>query len=284
MKKDIFKPAVFFIFAVLPFFSCAGNGKKDDIEIPASKQFEVLFSSSGNGEFFAKAGGKEIDSGTMVNQGSLVVFTAVPSEKFSVGIWTKNGIEETSLKGKTKGSFKADSDLNVSVVFKKNSKRVSFSANAGGELTAEINGNSITSGELQEIESEVLFQAVPKEGYKIAGWEVNKKKLEDGENKTAHTMQITDNISVHVTFEKLKFPVYFSAEGGGTVNAAISSGNIQNGDSVDFNRKVTFTAVPDDKKAVDSWLLNGKVFSEAGKKKKISLNVKGETTIAVIFK
>lgn len=284
MKNIIFKSFVFLVVITI-IISCAVDGKKEDIEnIPVSQKVEIIFSFSGEGNLYAKIGSKKIESGDKIKRGSLIVFTAEPKEKFSVDGWMKNGQNLEDLKGKRTAKFKADSDLNVSVAFTKSSKKISFSSNAGGEVTAEINGNKITSGGLYKIDNEVLFKASNKEGYKIAVWEINKNKLENSENKTNHTMLISDNIFVKVTFEKLKFPVNFTAKGEGHITASISSGSIENGGLVEFDKKVTFEAFPDEKAEIDSWLLNGKPFPQSGKKKKVSLRVKNETTVVVVFK
>lgn len=284
MKKDFFNFFMFFSVCICIFFSCKGNGKIGEKNSPLPENVRIVFSSQGEGSVSAKCGSKNIESGTEVKRGSKVVFTAEALEKFSVGSWIKNGTEEISLKGKTKISFTAENDLDISVNFTRMTKRINFSSNAGGALSAEINGAAVKSGSFYEIDSEVIFKAVPKEGYKISAWEVNKNQLENGENKKEYSAKLTDNISVKVIFEKLKFQVNFFAEGSGKITASAGSKQIKDGDSVEFERTVSFTAEPDDKAEIDSWVLNGKVFGEAKKKKKVSIQIKEKTEIKVIFK
>jgi len=55
--------------------------------------YTVTFSASGNGTLTATVDGTEINSGTEVEEGKNVIFTAKPNENYKIKSWTVNGTE-----------------------------------------------------------------------------------------------------------------------------------------------------------------------------------------------
>ena len=74
---------------------------------------------------------------------------------------------------------------------------------AGGEgtLSAYVDGSEITSGQLVEECKDVVFEAVPEDGYEVKSWIVNGQ--ETVSDATSYTISgISEDMEVEVTFEK----------------------------------------------------------------------------------
>jgi len=84
--------------------------------------------------------------------------------------------------------------------------KVQFSASPteGGIVSAKTkDGNVLASGSFVEKGTEIVFTAVPKDGYTLDRWEGGANQLAiDTEAKTA-TLKVTSDVSITVTFGKL---------------------------------------------------------------------------------
>jgi hypothetical protein len=156
--------------------------KKDPVPV---QTFNVKFGVAGkNGTLGATVNGSTITSVAKVEQGKNIVFTAAPKDGYSVEEWKVNG---KVVRGNTSNVYALtdlQGNVNVTVEFKKNPKKVPSYAvtfgvdkarKTGGDLKARVDDKRIKSGESVLRGKDVKFIADPKAGYRVKAWKVNGK-------------------------------------------------------------------------------------------------------------
>lgn len=174
--------------------------KEDTFTVkPGSAQ--IHFSSGENGSVSGRYGYNQfsLTSGSSKTQGTKLIFQARPEEGYSVDYWSINGTkyiiegDTDSLeplsgmaftddgKGLQIDSFNLDEhtkdgQLNIYVSFKSTASKIIFNVenSTGGTITAENGtGNALTSGQLVNNGSTIIFTAEPNTNYVIDHWTVN---------------------------------------------------------------------------------------------------------------
>jgi len=161
------------------------------------EKYEVTFADPDNGELTAQVNDDDIDSGDEVEEGRDVVFTVTPDEGYRVKEWKVNGDlveDETDL---TYTYENLDKDINVEVVLIE-AYEVTFADPDNGELTALVDGNEISSGDIVESGKDVLFSASPDTGYEVEEWLVNDEVVEDETSLTFTYKDLDEDIDVAV--------------------------------------------------------------------------------------
>jgi hypothetical protein len=143
-----------------------------------SKQYIVTFSKIGKGTLTAKLNGESIAAIIHAEEGSNVVFTAMPAAGNQVKDWMIDGVS-TGLTHLTYTVNNLQQSVDVTVVFaalpvKAAQLVVTFPPeNEFGSLTAQANGKDINSGDKVVKGNTVIFTAVPAESYQINDWVVD---------------------------------------------------------------------------------------------------------------
>lgn len=145
---------------------------------------------------------------------------------------------------------------------------VTYAAGPNGSLTAQMNGQSVVSGGAVSTGSQLIFTAVPNDGFHVSRWTI------DGVEVTSQTAGvtlipeknalivngITTAMDIRVEFSNKTHAVSFSAGQNGALTAATAEGApISSGATVVGGSTVTFTAQPAEGYVVDSWTVNTKV-------------------------
>ena len=164
--------------------------------------------------------------------------------------------------------------------------KVTFSVDgSNGNLTAAVDGKTITSGTEVEKGKKVTFTAAPNTGYKVKGWTLDGKAVNGTDN--SYQLKIEKEVDVKVSFEAIpptKYTVTLNKTEHGKVTA---SPEIPADGKVGENTEITFTAEPDKEYEVDKWTITGGAF-EAGTGTDGSLTAKvkvnANITVTVSFK
>lgn len=168
----------------------------DETGIVVIIQYTVNYSSGGNGSLSAT-----VASGSKVDEGTQVTFTASPSAGYQIKSWTVNG---TIVNG-TNSSYTTTvtSDITVSITYEaipvQTSFKVTFSAGSNGSISAKANGTTISSGSQVNAGSTVVFTASPNNQYIVNGWTLNGASV-NGTNTTYTINDLSQDITVNVTF------------------------------------------------------------------------------------
>jgi len=149
------------------------------------------------GTVTATLNGAQIVTGAPVSSGETLVFSAVANEGFEFKEWRYNGTVVSSNNSPititTNGNY-----VDVSAIFLKTAPKITFSVvNNYGTITASADGNSISSGELVKVGSELIFAAQPHEGWVVKEWKWNQKVISVANSFT----KIIDEEDVNVTVE-----------------------------------------------------------------------------------
>ena len=211
----------------------------------------------GNGTLKATVNGVDIGSDDWAGYGESVVFTATPASGYRIKEWKDN---ETTVNGDHSIYTIHDftSAHTVSVTFEPVMYAVTFHPmNGYGTLTATVDGESISSGEMIQQGKEVIFTATPEANCRIKGWKV------DGVTGTVagDTYRIDylgkDHI-VTVDFELISFSVSFSiVNGNGLFTATVDGSGISSGALVQQGKEIVFRAIPLSGYNVKEWTVNG---------------------------
>jgi len=200
-----------------------------------------------------------ITSGSLLNYGKNVVFTATPDEGFQIKVWKDNG--ETVNGVNTNYTIPDFTTAHtVWVEFEPVTYLVMFNVvNGNGILSAMVDGDEIKSSTLVQHDRTIVFTAEPDEGYRVKEWISNGTPIE-GDKTTYELNNLSDMTTVTVEFELCNYPVTFSVvNGNGTIDASVGGVvNIESGSLVPHGRSIEFTARPsDDYFVVKEWKLNG---------------------------
>ena len=141
--------------------------------------------------------------------------------------------------------------------------KITFSVDgSNGNLTAAVDGKTITSGTEVEKGKKVTFTAAPHTAYKVKGWTLDGNAVNGTNN--SYQLKIEKAVTVTVSFVALH-TVTFNVEGeNGTLKATVNTSEINSGNTVEHGKTVTFTATPTAGYVVKEWKLDGKAITEVG--------------------
>ena len=164
---------------------------------------------------------------------------------------------------------------------------VTFNVNDGnGELTATVDGKTITSPAQVEKGKNVAFTVTPNKKYAVDKWSITPSNalIENGKAEdTTAKVKVTANTTVNVTFKAIKYPVTMTHGEHGDITADMSIP----AEGIDYGTEITFTATANTEYRVDTWtvtpaeaLIQGGQAGNTTAKVKITEN----TTVNVTFK
>ena len=153
---------------------------------------------------------------------------------------------------------------------------VTFNVNGGnGDLTATVDGKTITSPAQVEKGKNVAFTATPNKKYAVDKWSITPSNalIENGKAEdTTAKVKVTENTTVNVTFKSTAVQpptppvtdgctVTMSAGANGSITA---SPVIPAGDKVAKDTEITFTATANPGYRVDTWTITGGTIQAGG--------------------
>ena len=146
-------------------------------------------------------------SGSTVNSGTKVTFTATPNKDYTVEGWYSD--DKCTNKIDAAGTNKTytvtvNADTNVYVKFRTaNTYTVTFSSSDDkfGTVSAEYNGADFTSGKTVTEGDTVTFTAKPKDGYALSGWTVNDASVSPTTNP--YTITVQKDTTVVANFKEM---------------------------------------------------------------------------------
>lgn len=145
----------------------------------------------------------EIHPGDGVRRGTSITFTATPNAGYEVESWQINGII-SPIVSKSLTEI-VNEEMRVKVTFKPVYRTVTFSCNSeGGELSAikEEDKKQVLTGGVVLSGTKLRFVAKPKDGWEVAGWQVNREDLDGSMGKLELPWVADKDLSVAVLFSK----------------------------------------------------------------------------------
>ena len=175
---------------------------------PGEKQ-KLTFSAGEGGSIKAMAGDAELTTGAKVEPGTPLTFTATPNEGYIITEWRVNDkVQMTpglNKKPVTDATFKVDmysKPMTVTVTFAKaeGTFAVNFSKEGAGNLTAKVDGKTITSGTFVAKGAKVLFEAKAFTNNIVKEWQVNEEVIPEGKEQASYTLTVDKTSDVKVIF------------------------------------------------------------------------------------
>ncbi len=158
----------------------------------------------GNGSLIAKVDGIPVPNGTMVLAGKTVLFEATPNQNYRIKAWKRNNVV---VPGNISTSFSVGPiDANVTVFVEFEPMDVLFYyvnffvEGSNGQIVASVDNQPVENGQLIEEGKEVIFTAVPDEGYRVKEWKVNNQIVAESIASELQIENIQANTSVSVEF------------------------------------------------------------------------------------
>ena len=285
----------------------------------------VAYSAGEGGKVVARKGAnsRTFTTGAAVAYNSVITFDATPRAGYMVKEWLVNGTPVTSdaagnyvlsdetvdgvtIKNKrlTVKSFSSndlkDGKLTVEVKFGSDSHKITFSAGAGGSLTAKLkDGATLTNPQNVPEGAEVTFTAAPDNSKGVQRWTVDGNPYywpdtTDLYRETTLTLKnISDDRTVRVDFTAAAMHTIttgYTTENAETVTGVSISAKLASGADADL------TAVPDgaavtftvngltSNHTVKEWLVDGKTAEGSGGQTSFTLrDIKGNHTVKAVI-
>ena len=220
----------------------------------------ISFDGIGNGTLIATVDGAGILTGSLVEEGKDVVFTATPSNGFHVKEWKLDNIIIPGLTSNTFTLQNISVAGNVTVEFElmPTSYMVLFNSIGSGTLTATVDGIGITTGSQVDGGKDVVFTAMPSNGFHVKEWKFDNVVISGlaSNTFTLQNISVAGNVTVEFTLTSSSHTVLFNSIGGGTLTATVDDISISTGSQVDDGKDVVFTATPSNGFRIKEWKLD----------------------------
>ena len=216
-----------------------------------------------NGTLVATSNSTNIPSGSLLQEGSSLVFTASPNSGYRVKEWKLNS---TIVGGNTSHNYNLTltQTSNITVEFEPipaNSHIVTYSVvNGNGSLSATVDGVAFSSGYAIEEGKNVIFTATPNAQYRVKEWKLNDVVIGGNTSNTFTISNLQEASNVTVEFEPIPtnshLVTYSVVNGNGSLSAMVDGVSFSSGYAIEEGKNVIFTATPNAQYRVKEWKLN----------------------------
>ena len=238
-------------------------------------EYEVTYTKPANGTLTAS-----VESGTQVNGGTKVTFTAEPDKGYEIDEWTVNG--QTVANSGSTYTLNVTENSNVVVTFKAMVPVSAVRNGRNGSIAITANGKTITDGYVSS-GSDVTFTVTPENtDDMVQAWQVNGSTVAEmtdtADAPLSYTVQnVTANTEVSATLiERPTYTITVTSEGSGTASAEPVS--VKRGGST------TVTAVPSSNSYyLKEWSVNGGAAQAASGNTLALTEIRRNTTVKAVF-
>lgn len=238
-------------------------------------EYEVTYSQPANGTLTAS-----VESGTPVNGGTKVTFTAEPDKGYEIDEWTVNG--HSVANSSSTYTLNVTENSTVAVTFKAMVPLSAVLNGRNGNIAITANGKTITDGYVSS-GSDVTFTVTPENtDDMVQAWQVNGSTVAEmtdtADAPLSYTVQnVTADTEVSaMLIERPTYTITVTSEGSGTASAEPVS--VKRGGST------TVTAVPSSNSYyLKEWSVNsGEPQSASGNTLALT-EIRRNTTVKAVF-
>ena len=238
-------------------------------------EYEVTYSQPANGTLSAS-----VESGTQVNGGTKVAFTAEHDEGYEIDEWTVNG--HPVANSSSTYTLNVTENSTVAVTFKAMVPVSAVRNGRNGNIAITANGKTITDGYVSS-GSDVTFTVTPENtDDMVQAWQVNGSTVAEmtdtADAPLTYTVKnVTAKIEVSATLiERPTYTITVTSEGSGTASAEPAS--VKRGGST------TITAVPSSNSYyLKEWSVNGGAAQAASGNTLALTEIRRNTTVKAVF-
>ena len=238
-------------------------------------EYEVTYSQPENGTLTAS-----VESGTQVNGGTKVAFTAKPDKGYEIDEWTVNG--HSVANSSSTYTMNVTENSTVAVTFKAMVPVSAVPNGRNGNIAITANGKTITDGYVSS-GSDVTFTITPENtDDMVQAWQVNGSTVAEmtdtADAPLTYTVKnVTAKTEVSATLiERPTYTITVTSEGSGTASAEPAS--VKRGGST------TVTAVPSSNSYyLKEWSVNGGAAQTASGNTLALTEIRRNTTVKAVF-
>lgn len=238
-------------------------------------EYEVTYSQPANGTLSAS-----VATGTQVNGGTRVAFTAEPDKGYEIDEWMVNG-HSVANSGSTY-TLNVTENSTVAVTFKAMVPVSAVPNGRNGNIAITANGKTITDGYVSS-GSDVTFTVTPENtDDMVQAWQVNGSTVAEmtdtADAPLTYTVKnVTAKTEVSATLiERPTYTITVTSEGSGTASAEPAS--VKRGGST------TVTAVPSSNSYyLKEWSVNGGAAQAASGNTLALTEIRRNTTVKAVF-
>ena len=238
-------------------------------------EYEVTYSQPANGTLTAS-----VESGTQLNGGTKVIFTAEPDEGYEVAEWTVNG--HSVANSSSTYTLNVTENSTVAVTFKAMVPVSAVLNGRNGSIAITANGKTITDGYVSA-GSDVTFTVTPENtDDMVQTWQVNGSTVaqmtDTADAPLSYTVKnVTADTKVSaMLIERPTYTITVTSEGSGTASAEPAS--VKRGGST------TVTAVPSSNSYyLKEWSVNGGTAQAASGNTLALTEIRRDTTVKAVF-
>ena len=238
-------------------------------------EYEVTYSQPANGKLTAS-----VESGTQVNGGTKVAFTAEPDEGYEIDEWTVNG-HSVSNSGSSY-TLNVTENSTVAVTFKAMVPVSAVRNGRNGNIAITANGKTVSDGWVSS-GADVTFTVTPEnKDDMVQQWTVNGSTVAEmtdtADAPLTYTVKnVTAKTEVSATLiERPTYTITVTSEGSGTASAEPAS--VKRGGST------TITAVPSSNSYyLKEWSVNGGAAQAASGNTLALTEIRRNTTVKAVF-
>ncbi|MGN0395898.1 MAG: Ig-like domain-containing protein, partial [Coprococcus sp.] len=173
-----------------------GNVTKDiEFVVDVVRVYAVNIADTENGSIkITKEDGTEVHNGDLVDDGTLLKYTATPDQYYDFDSWTLDAEEQTE----TEFEKTVDSELTVGALFKARYAKVNIAAVENGQITVQTEqGKNIENGSLVQEGTTIVCKATPAAHCDLSRWDG------DAKEKTGTTIKllVTKEMNISAVFE-----------------------------------------------------------------------------------
>ena len=238
-------------------------------------EYKVTYSQPANGKLTAS-----VESGTQVNGGTKVAFTAEPDEGYEIDEWTVNG--HSVANSSSTYTLNVTENSTVAVTFKAMVPVSAVRNGRNGSIAITANSKTITDGYVSS-GSDVTFTVTPENtDDMVQAWQVNGSTVAEmtdtADAPLTYTVKnVTAKTEVSATLiERPTYTITVTSEGSGTASAEPAS--VKRGGST------TITAVPSSNSYyLKEWSVNGGTAQAASGNTLALTEIRRNTTVKAVF-
>ncbi len=224
-----------------------------------------------------------IESGFTLVPGASVTITAQPDPGYEVDQWVINGSAVEGASGDT-FTYTAETDQSgaaIAVTFRQVTYAVSWEGSHG---TVTVQGYEENSAQIRGGE-QLVFTAVPDQGYTVTGWTVNGQEVTQGLSGNTLTWTVPNGqaadpvvtgYEIRAIFESGSYEVVIQQPDHAVITASQADLDAVAGDT-----EITFTAEPEEGYQVAGWIVNGQTTDSSSAT--YSIQIKENTTISAVI-
>lgn len=230
---------------------------------------------------------ENVPSGNSVRgPGVLTVTVNGLNDGYEIESWILNGAPYMSTDGKLTCNVSETQGADIKVKIVRKSYQITFSATAGGTITANVGETALTSPTSVKGDTKVTFTASqPQTGYEFVGWNVDGTTVPDNTSLT-YTLDVSKDTTVEARYAltTAKYQVtYGIIQTGGQNNGTLAVSGLDSSGKANAGSNITFTATPAAGYQVKQWYNAATSGTEIGVAENTTYEIKNLTANASVY-